>query len=59
MLLTIQNLVSCLINRRLISVKVGLIFQKIALITEFLGSNFLLPTFLTGGKGGKFATCYC
>ena len=27
-----------------------LIFQEIALITKFPGSNFLLPPFLTGGK---------
>ena len=32
------------------SVKIGLFFQEITLITEFTGSNFLLPTFLTGGK---------
>ena len=25
-------------------------FQKITFIKEFPGSNFLLPTFLTGGK---------
>ena len=30
--------------------KIGLFFHKIAFITEFPGSNFLLPTFLTGGK---------
>ena len=40
----------CLIKRRIIPVKVGLIFQEITLITEFPGSNFLLPTFLKGGK---------
>ena len=32
------------------SVKVGLVFQEITFIPEFPGSNFLLPTFLTGGK---------
>ena len=40
----------CLINKRLISVKIGLVFQEITFISEFLGSNFLLPTFLRGGK---------
>ena len=40
----------CLINRRIISVETGLFFLGITLITEFSGSNFLLPTFLTGGK---------
>ena len=39
-----------LISRRNISVKIGLFFQEIVFITEFPGSNFLLPTFLTGGK---------
>ena len=34
----------CLINRRIISVKI----QEITFRTEFPGSNFLLPTFLTG-----------
>ena len=47
--LTIWNCV-CLINRRIISVKIGLFMQEITFITEFPGSNFLLPTFLTGGK---------
>ena len=28
----------------------GLFFQEITFRTEFPGSNFLLPTFLTGGK---------
>ena len=37
-------------NRRIISVKIGLFFQEITFITEFPGSNFLLPTFLTGVK---------
>ena len=32
------------------SVKIGLFFQEITFITEFLDSNFLLPTFLIGGK---------
>ena len=50
MLLTILNFVFCLTNRRIISVKVGLIFQEIALITEFPGCKFLQSTFLTGGK---------
>ena len=30
--------------------KIGLFFQEITFITEFRGSNFLLTTFLTGGK---------
>ena len=30
--------------------KIGLFFQEITFRTEFPGSNFLLPTFLTGGK---------
>ena len=30
--------------------KTGLFFQEITFITEFSGSNFLLPTFLTGSK---------
>ena len=30
--------------------KIGLFFHEIAFITKFPGSNFLLPTFLTGGK---------
>ena len=30
--------------------KIGLFFQEITFITEFPGSNFLLPTLLTGGK---------
>ena len=37
-------------NRRIISVLIGLFFQEITFITEFPGSNFLLPTFLTGDK---------
>ena len=32
------------------SVKIGLVFQEITFISEFPGSNFLLPTFLIGGK---------
>ena len=36
--------------RRIISVKIDLFFQEITLIAKFPGSNFLLPTFLTGGK---------
>ena len=39
-----------LINRRIISVKIGLFFQEITFIIEFPGSNFLLHTFLAGGK---------
>ena len=35
---------------RVISVKIGLFFQEITFITEFRGSNFLLPTFLAGSK---------
>ena len=30
--------------------KIGLFFQEITFIIEFPGSNFLLPTFLIGGK---------
>ena len=43
---------SCVLsyNRRIISVKTGLFFQEITFITKFPGSNFLLPTFLTGSK---------
>ena len=37
------------LNRRNISMKIGLFFQDITFITEFPGSKFLLPTFLTGG----------
>ena len=40
----------CLINRRIISVKIGLFMHEITFITEFPGSIFLLPTFLTGGE---------
>ena len=40
----------CLINRRIISVKIGLFFQEINLKKELPGSNFLLPSFLSGGK---------
>ena len=40
----------CLINTRIISVKIGLFGQKLAFITEIPGGNFLLPTFLTGDK---------
>ena len=47
--LTIWNCVS-LIKRRMISVKIGLFFQEIIFRTEFPGCNFLLPSFLTGGK---------
>ena len=30
--------------------KIGIVFQEITFISEFPDSNFLLPTFLTGGK---------
>ena len=40
----------CHITRRIISVKIGLFFQEITFRTVFPGSNYLLPTFLTGGK---------
>ena len=30
--------------------KMGLFFKEITFITELLGSNILLPRFLTGGK---------
>ena len=42
----------CLITGRVISVKIGLFFQEITFITKFLGSNFLLLTFLAGSKWG-------
>ena len=44
------GIVFCLINRRNISVKIGLFFQGITFIKEFPGSNILLPTFLAGGE---------
>ena len=47
--LTIWNCV-CLLNRRIISVKISLFCQEIIFITEFPCSNFLLPTILTGSK---------
>ena len=34
----------CLISRRIVAVIIGMFFQEITSITEFLGSNFLLPT---------------
>ena len=37
-------------NRRTISVKIGLFFRKITSITEFQGNNFLLTSFLTDFK---------
>ena len=33
-----------------VSVKFSLFFQEIFIYTEFLGSNFLIPTFSIGGK---------
>ena len=39
-----------LIKRRIISVKISLFFQENTFRTEFPGTNFLLPSFLTGGK---------
>ena len=30
--------------------KMGIFFEEITFITELLGSNFLLPRFLTGGE---------
>ena len=47
--LTIWNCV-LFTNKGIISVEIGLFFQEITFITEFHGSNFLLPTFLPGGK---------
>ena len=47
--LTIR-IVFCHINTRIVSVKIGLFFQENTFTTEFPGSNFLLPTFITGGK---------
>ena len=44
------GIVFCLTNTSIISVKIGLFIQEIAFLTEFSGSNFLLPTFLYGGK---------
>ena len=32
------------------SVKMGIFFQEITSITEFLGNNFLLPTIYTGSN---------
>ena len=40
----------CLIKGKIISVQISLFFQEITFRTEFPGNNFLLPTFLTGGK---------
>ena len=37
-------------KQRIFSVKIGLFFPEITFITEFLGSNLVLPTFLTDGK---------
>ena len=42
----------CPKHKRIISVKIGLFFLEITFMKEFTGSNFLLPTFLTGGKWG-------
>ena len=39
-----------LIKGGIISVKIGFFFHDIPFIIEFPGSNFLLPTFLTGDK---------
>ena len=49
MRLTIWN---CVLSykRKNFSVNSSLLFRKITSITEFPGSNFLLPTCLTGGK---------
>ena len=44
------RIVFCLISIIFISVKIGFFFQEITFITEFPGSNFMLPTFLTGRK---------
>ena len=43
------GIVFCLINR-IIWVKIGLFFQELTFKKEFPGSNFLLPSFLSGGK---------
>ena len=48
--LTIWNFVLSYKQKNYISVKNGLFFQEITSITKFPGSNFLLPTFLTGDK---------
>ena len=37
------------------SVKINLIFPEIAFMTEFPSSNFLLPSFLTGGMANGFS----
>ena len=53
--------VFCLISRRIISVKIGLFFQEITFIAEFItGSNFMLPTFLKQVANGIFRwqSCY-
>ena len=40
----------CHINRQIISVKIGFFIHEITFRTKFTVSNFLLLTFLTGGK---------
>ena len=47
--LTIRNCVLSYKKKNCFS-KIGLFLQEITFRTEFPGSNFLLPTFLTGGK---------
>ena len=44
------GIVFCPINKRIISVKIGLFLQAITFKKEFPDSNFLLTTLLTGGK---------
>ena len=42
-----------------ISVKMGMLFQEITSITEFPGSNFLLPTIYTGSNWDfQVGICY-
>ena len=48
----------CLINRRIILVKIGLFFQEIS-HKEFPGSNVLLPSFLTSITNGIFRWQIC
>ena len=47
--LTIWNCVLSYKEKRYFS-EISLFFQKLTFITEFLCSNFMLPTFLADGK---------
>ena len=37
-------------TEELFQLEIGMFFQEVTFITGFPGSNFMLPTFLTGGK---------